>query len=101
MRADLADEMRSSPPHYSLVVDGELWCVYVFGVSRLSDSWMVQLALFGSDVRTAVVHVAARSGVEAASRDVVNLLREWLRTGNRSTYGFLESAQLAPSARGA
>ena len=54
MRADLADEMRSSPPHYSLVVDGELWCVYVFGVSRLSDSWMVQLALFGSDVRTVV-----------------------------------------------
>jgi hypothetical protein len=100
MRADLADQMRESP-HYSLLVDGEAWRVYVFGVSRLPDSWIVQLALFGSDVRTAVVHVAARSGVEGAARDAVNLLRQWLRTGDRDAHRFLESAELTAVARGA
>ena len=101
MRVDLADEMRESPPHYSLIVDGETWRVYVFGVSRLPESWIVQLALFGSDVRTAVVHVAARSGVEAAARDAVTLLRQWLRTGDCDEDCFLESPELAAVARGA
>jgi hypothetical protein len=93
MRADLAEEMRDSPPHYVLTVDDETWRVYVYGVSRLSDSWLVQLALFGSAVRTAVIHVTARLGSEAAARDAVNLVREWLRSGDRSTYRFLEAPQ--------
>jgi hypothetical protein len=93
MRADLAEELRTSP-HYSLVVDGQTWRVYVFGVSRLPESWIVQLALFGAGVRTAVVHVSAGPGVEAAARDAVNLLREWLQADDRSTHCFLESGQL-------
>jgi len=101
MRVDLADEMRESPPHYSLLVDGETWRVYVFGVSRLPDSWIVQVALFGSDVRTAVVHVPARSGVEGAARDAVGLLRQWLRRGDRDDHCFLESPDLTAFARGA
>ena len=96
MRVDLAEEMRESPPHYSLMVDGAAWRVYVFGVSRLPESWIVQLALFGSDIRTAVVHVTARRGAEAAARDAVNLVREWLRSDDRSTHRFLEASDRLP-----
>jgi hypothetical protein len=91
MRVDLADELRESPPHYWLVVDGAAWQVYVFGVSRLRDSWIVQLALFGPGVRTAVVHVSARLGAEAAAQEAVSLVRGWLRSDDRSTHRFLEA----------
>jgi hypothetical protein len=100
MRLDLAEELRDAP-HYSLVVEGERWRVYVFGVSRLPDSWIVQLALFGSSVRTAVVHVTARLGAEAAAHDAVSLVREWLRRDDCSRHCFLESAELRALARGA
>ena len=93
MRVDLAEEMRDSPPHYSLTIDDITWRVYVYGVSRLSDSWLVQLALFGPAVRTAVIHVTARLGAAAAARDAMNLVGEWLRSGDPSPYRFLETPE--------
>jgi len=96
MRVDLAEEMSASPAHCSLLVDGEMWRVYIFGVSRLPDSWMLQLALFGSSIRTVVVHVSARRGAEAATRDVITLLRDWLRSGDPSTHRFLEMPDHQP-----
>jgi hypothetical protein len=64
--------------------------VYICGVSRLPESWILQLALLGSSVRTVVVHVSAHLGADAAARDVVDLLRDWLRSGDPSTHRFLE-----------
>jgi hypothetical protein len=74
----------------SILVGGEIWDLYVHGVTRVASDWWVQIAVVGPRCCTATVRVDTANGRGPAARQIINLISAWLRRDEASAHVFLE-----------
>ncbi len=87
-----------SEQQLSLTVGEDTWRMYIYGVTRVGHELFIQTALFGPRMCTAVVRVTARRTCRDTAREIVELITDWLSTGDRRSHVFLESATaMAPA----
>ena len=78
----------------SIIVNDNIWDLYVFGVTRVQRDWWVQIAAVGPRSCTVTVRVDAAKGRAAAAHEIVRLVRDWLLDGDASDHAFLEHPAL-------
>jgi hypothetical protein len=78
----------------SIVVNDDIWDLYVFGVTRVQRDWWVQMAVVGPRACRVTVRVDSRSGRGAAAHEIVTLVSNWLREDDASDHVFLEQPVL-------
>ncbi len=98
MRIDVKRELRASHEPLSIVVDKDIWDLYVFGVTRVQRDWWVQLAVVGPRACEVTVRVAGASDRAAAAHEIVSLVTDWLRDDASSDHAFLERCAELPEA---
>jgi hypothetical protein len=74
----------------SVMVESEIWDLYVLGVTRVQQDWWVQMAVVGPRACTVTVRVDAARGRGAAAHDIIALVTDWLRQDGVSDRVFLE-----------
>ena len=89
MQRALAPE---SDHQLSMTVGGNVWRMYVYGVTRVGRELFIQAALFGPRTCTAIVRVTARRTRRQAAHEALALITDWLESGDPRDHVFLESA---------
>lgn len=79
----------------SMTVGGNVWRMYVYGVTRVGRELFIQAAFFGPRTRTAVVHVAGQPTRRQAAREVLELVFTWLASDDPRDHAFLETVPAA------
>jgi hypothetical protein len=90
MRIDATRELRANHEPLSIVVDRDIWDLYVFGVTRVQHDWWVQLAVVGPRACEVTVRIAGVNDRAAAAHEIVALVTQWLRDDGTSDHVFLE-----------
>jgi hypothetical protein len=78
----------------SIIVGGDIWDLYVFGVTRVQRDWWVRMAVVGPRACTVTIRVDSSCGRAAAAHAIVSLVRNWLLEDELSEHAFLEHAPL-------
>jgi len=86
--------VRASHEPLSIVVNDDIWDLYVYGVTRVQSDWWVQMAVVGPRACTVTVRVSSASGRGAAAHQIVRLVTEWLLGDDAEDHAFLEHAPL-------
>jgi hypothetical protein len=94
MHIDVERQLRTSHEPLSIVVDSDIWDLYVFGVTRVQRDWWVQIAVVGPRACTVTVRVDSTGGRAAAARDIIRLVTDWLIEDSTSDQAFLEHSAL-------
>jgi hypothetical protein len=90
MHIDVERQLRTAHEPLAVVVNDEIWDLYVFGVTRIQRDWWVQIVVVGSRVCTVTVRVDSACGRGAAAHEIIRLVTAWLRDGDLSEHAFLE-----------
>jgi hypothetical protein len=98
MRIDVNRELRANHEPLSIVVNKDIWDLYVFGVTRVQHDWWIQLAVVGPRACEVTVRVAGVNDRAAAAHEIVALVTEWLRDDDTSDHAFLERSTALPEA---
>jgi hypothetical protein len=94
MRIEVERQLRADQEPLSIVAGGDVWDLYVFGVTRVQRDWWVQIAVVGPRACTVTVRVDSASGRAAAAHEIIRLVREWLTGDETSDHAFLEHESL-------
>jgi hypothetical protein len=94
MHLDVERQLRTTHEPLSIVVGGEIWDLYVFGVTRVERDWWVQIAVVGPRSCTVTVRVDAANGRGAAAHEIIRLVTDWLLEDEASDHAFLEHSVL-------
>jgi hypothetical protein len=94
MRMETERQMRPTHEPLSIIVNDDIWDLYVYGVTRVQSDWWVQMAVVGPRACTVTVRVNAAGGRGAAAHDIVRLVTEWLSEDETSNHAFLEHPAL-------
>jgi hypothetical protein len=95
MQTDLREHLSTSVRQVSMAVGDNVWRLHVYGVTRVGPALFIQTALVGPRNCTAVVRVVAGSDPRQAARQALQLIRQWLVSGDESDHAFLEPAEPA------
>ena len=90
MKHELAQVLRDTTAHATLVVGNSRWNLYVFGVSRVGADMFVQIALIGPRNCTLTVRAQAPIGKRLTARRVLAVVRDWVLSGDQSDQAYLE-----------
>jgi hypothetical protein len=90
MHLDVERQLRTTHEPLSIVVGGDIWDLYVFGVTRVERDWWVQIAVVGPRSCTVTVRVDAANGRGAAAHEIIRLVTGWLLEDDASDHAFLE-----------
>lgn len=85
------EEAADSGHELSMTIGDTVWRMYVYGVTRVGRELFIQTALFGPRTCTAVVHVTTQRTRRQAAREVLDLIAEWLASGDSRDHVFLEA----------
>jgi hypothetical protein len=94
MHLDVERQLRSTHEPLSIVAGGDIWDLYVFGVTRVERDWWVQIAVVGPRSCTVTVRVDAANGRGAAAHEIIRLVTDWLLEDETSDHAFLEHSVL-------
>jgi hypothetical protein len=95
MQRDLREHVSGSLRNLSLAVGPDVWQLYVYGVTRVGRELFIQTALLGPRTCTATVRVTAGVPPRQTARQVLELIREWILSGDECDHVFLEAADSA------
>ena len=94
MHIEVERQLRTAQEPLSIVVGCDTWDLYVFGVTRVQRDWWVQIAVVGPRACTVTVRVDSAGGRAAAAREIVKLVKAWLREDGGCDHAFLEHPDL-------
>ena len=98
MRMETERQLRTTHEPLSIIVNDDVWDLYVYGVTRVQSDWWVQMAVVGSRACTVTVRINSAAGRGAAAHDIVRLVTEWLMEDETSDHAFLEHPALQAKA---
>ena len=98
MKHELAQVLRGSSAHATLMVGDVRWNLYVFGVSRVGGDMFVQIAVIGPRACTVTVRARAPIGNRLTARRVLAIVRQWVLSGDESDQAYLELSDLNEAA---
>jgi hypothetical protein len=90
MKHELAQMLAGTTAHATVVVAGQPWRLYVFGVSRVGANTFVQIALIGTRNCTVTVRARGPIGNALAARRVLAVVRDWLQSGDADDQAYLD-----------
>ncbi len=94
MQIDVERQLRTTHEPLSVVVNDDIWDLYVYGVTRVQSDWWVQMAVVGPRACTVTVRVNSASGRAAAAHEILRLVTGWLLEDDLNDHAFLEYAAL-------
>jgi hypothetical protein len=94
MHIEVERQLRADHEPLSIVVGGDIWDLYVFGVTRVQRDWWVQIAVVGPRACTVTVRVDSANGRGAAAREIIRLVSDWLSGDETGDHAFLEHSAL-------
>jgi hypothetical protein len=96
MRRDVVDHIRRAPSDATLRIHGDLWELFIVGVSAIERDLFVQLALLGPRACLATIRVSAAIERRSLARLLLDCAGDWLASGDPRDRVFLELPVTAP-----
>jgi hypothetical protein len=80
------------PPvgHASLSIGSEHWDLFIFGITRVGHDAFIQLTLLGPRECTVTVRAPSVMVREITVRQILDLVSDWLLSGDDKAHGYLE-----------
>jgi hypothetical protein len=94
MHIDVERQLPATHEPLSIVVDQDVWDLYVYGVTRVERDWFVQMAVVGPRVCTLTLRVDAARGRGMAAREIIRLVRAWILEDETNGRVYLEHKAL-------
>ena len=94
MHIDVERRLRTAHEPLSIVVNDDIWDLYVYGVTRVQSDWWVQMAVVGPRSCTVTVRVNSAGGRASAAHEIIRLVTDWLIDDDISDHAYLEYAAL-------
>ena len=94
MHIDVECQLRTAHEPLSILVNEDIWDLYVYGVTRVQSDWWVQMAVVGPRACTVTVRVNSAGGRGAAAHEIIKMVSDWILEDDLNDHAFLEYASL-------